>query len=60
MKRPAVKPTLREKGLKTLAKSLFKELKEQGYQSPQIVYLSSELIDLINADLRQEAQPNLS
>jgi hypothetical protein len=59
MSSPTVKPNLRQKALKTLAKSLFRELKEQGYQSPQIVDLSSELLDLINADLRQEAQPNL-
>lgn len=41
-----------EKALKIIAKSLFRELKENGYDSRQIVSVSSELISLVTTDLR--------
>ncbi len=41
-----------EKALKIIAKSLFRELKENGYDSRQIVSVSSELISLVTSDLR--------
>jgi hypothetical protein len=40
------------KALKIIAKSLFRELKENGYDSRQIVTLTSELISLVTSDLR--------
>lgn len=40
------------KGTKILAKSLFKELRGNGYSTKQILSLSTELIDLVTQDLR--------
>jgi pyruvate-formate lyase-activating enzyme len=42
------------KGTKILAKSLFKELRGNGYSTNQILSLSSELIDLVTQDLKVE------
>ncbi len=43
---------LDNKGTKILAKSLFKELRGNGYTPNQILSLSTELIDLVTQDLR--------
>lgn len=43
------------KALKIIAKSLFRELKEQGYDSRHIVSLSTELISLVTSDLDGES-----
>lgn len=43
----------REKAMKILAKSIFKELKSQGYDSRQIVSLATDLIELVTLDLGQ-------
>jgi hypothetical protein len=43
---------LDNKGTKILAKSLFKELRGNGYSPNQILSLSTELIDLVTQDLR--------
>ena len=40
-----------EKALKILAKSIFKELKAQGYDSRQVVSLATELIAQVTSDL---------
>jgi pyruvate-formate lyase-activating enzyme len=40
------------KGTKILAKSLFKELRGNGYTTKQILSLSTELIDLVTQDLK--------
>jgi pyruvate-formate lyase-activating enzyme len=42
------------KGTKILAKSLFKELRGNGYSTNQILSLSTELIDLVTKDLKGE------
>jgi hypothetical protein len=39
------------KALKILAKSIFKELKAQGYDSKQVVSLATELISLVTDEL---------
>lgn len=41
-----------EKALKIIAKSLFRELKDNGYDSRQIVSVSSELLSLVTSDIR--------
>ena len=41
-----------ERGVSILARSLFKEMRTQGYSPDQIVGLSSELIELVRDDLR--------
>jgi hypothetical protein len=40
------------KGTKILAKSLFRELRANGYSPNQILSLSTELIDLVTEDLK--------
>jgi len=46
-------PTMLDsKGTRILAKSLFKELRGNGYSANQILSLSTELIDLVTQDLR--------
>ena len=40
-----------EKALRILAKSIFKELKAQGYDSRQVVSLATELIAQVTTDL---------
>ena len=46
--------TLDVKGTKILAKSLFKELRGNGYSANQILGLTTELIDLVTQDLRDQ------
>jgi hypothetical protein len=47
-----VRSALDSKGTKILAKSLFKELRGNGYSANQILALTTELIDLVTQDLR--------
>jgi hypothetical protein len=42
------------KGTRILAKSLFKELRGNGYSTNQILSLSTELIDLVTENLRAD------
>jgi hypothetical protein len=42
------------KGTQILAKSLFKELRGNGYSTNQILSLSTELIDLVTQNLKSE------
>ncbi len=42
------------KATRILAKSLFKELRGNGYSPNQILSLSTELIDLVTEDLRAD------
>ncbi len=44
------------KGTRILAKSLFKELRGNGYSANQILTLSTELIDLVTQDLKAAAE----
>ena len=41
----------RDKALKILAKSMFRELKAQGYESKHLVSLATELISLVTSDI---------
>ncbi len=45
-------PVQDAKATRILAKSLFKELRGNGYSPNQILSLSTELIDLVTKDLR--------
>lgn len=45
----------REKSIKILAKSIYRELRASGYDTRQIVALSSELIGLITTDIKPES-----
>ena len=44
----------REKALKILAKSIFKELKSQGYETKQIVGLATEILSQVTEDLHTD------
>lgn len=41
------------RALNILARSLFRQMREQGYTPEQIIGLSSELLELVSHDLRQ-------
>ena len=45
----------RNKGVRILAKSIFKELTAQGYDSRQIVSLATELISEVTQDLSSDS-----
>lgn len=47
---------LHNRSLKIIAKSLFKEMKENGYDTRQIVNLSTELLSLVTSELRDGDQ----
>jgi hypothetical protein len=51
-----VPTVLDNKGTRILAKSLFKELRGNGYSANQILSLSTELIDLVTQDLKGAGQ----
>lgn len=42
------------KGVTILARSLFRQMRQQGYSPEQIINLSSELIELVREDLCKE------
>ena len=44
----------RERALKILAKSIFRELKTNGYEAKEVVALSTELLSLITSELRPD------
>ena len=47
----------RDKAVKILAKSIFRELRGNGYEPREIVALSTELLELITSEIRPEASP---
>jgi hypothetical protein len=51
---------MNDRSLKILAKSIFRELKQNGYDSRHIVSLSTELISLVTSDLRGEDPASLN
>ena len=44
----------RERAVKILAKSIYKELRQNGYDPKQIVALSSELISLVTTEIKED------
>ena len=44
----------REKALRILAKSIYKELRAQGYDHRQVVALATELIAQVTSDLQTD------
>jgi len=47
------------KAVPILARSLFRQMLEQGYTQEQIIGFSAELISLVNEDLAQRQQQDL-
>lgn len=46
----------REKAVKILAKSIFRELKTNGYEAREIVALSTEILSLLTTDIKPDAK----
>ena len=46
-------PTTDAKGVSILARSLFRQMREQGFTEEQIIGLSSELIQLVSEDMHR-------
>jgi hypothetical protein len=46
----------REKALKILSKSIYKDLRQNGYEARQIVALASEIISLVTSDIKDDVQ----
>lgn len=45
------------RGVSILARSLFRQMREQGYGPDQIVDLSSRLLELVHDDMRADRAP---
>jgi hypothetical protein len=41
---------------KTVAKSLFRQLKDEGFSHQQIIELSTTLLDLVTTEIRSESE----
>ncbi len=52
--RSAAAAPSRERAVKIIAKSMYKELRQHGYDPKQIVALSSELISLVTSEMKDE------
>ena len=48
---PATTLPNREKAIQILSKSIYKELRENGYEPKQIVALATEIISLVTTDI---------
>lgn len=46
----------REKALRILSKSIYKDLRQNGYEPRQIVALASEIISLVTSDIKDDVQ----
>jgi hypothetical protein len=49
-------PDLMSERNKTVAKSLFRQLKDEGFSHQQIIELSTTLLDLVTTELRSESE----
>ncbi len=45
----------RERSLRSLSKSLYRDLRQNGYEPKQIVALASELIEQVTTDITTES-----
>lgn len=46
----------RERALKILSKSLYRELRQNGYEPKQIVALATELVSLVTSDIKDDSR----
>ena len=46
----------RERALKILSKSLYRELRQNGYEPKQIVALATEIIGLVTSDMKDDGR----
>lgn len=52
---PPSSPELLRCRNRTVAKSFYRELRDQGFSNEQIIELSAALLDLVNDDLRERS-----
>jgi hypothetical protein len=45
-----------ERALKILSKSIYRELRQNGYEPKQIVALATELITLVTTDIKEDSR----
>ena len=45
----------KEKAVKIIAKSIFRELKSNGYEAREIVALSTELLELLSTEIKSDS-----
>lgn len=45
----------RERALKILSKSIYRELRQNGYEPKQIVALATELVSLVTTDIKEDS-----
>ncbi len=50
----------RERALKILSKSIYKELRQNGYEPKQIVALATELVSLVTSDIKTDIKEDSS
>lgn len=55
---PSIDLSADAKGVQILARSLFREMRQQGYSKEQIIGLSTQLIGLVNQEM--ESQKDLA
>jgi hypothetical protein len=53
---PAATTSNRERALKILSKSIYRELRQNGYEPKQIVALATELISLVTTDIKEDSR----
>ena len=53
---PTVPIQNREKALKILSKSIYRDLRQNGYERAQIVALAGEIISLVTSDTKDDVQ----
>lgn len=46
----------RERALKILSKSIYRELRQNGYEPKQIVALATEIIGLVTSDIKEDSR----
>lgn len=49
--------TLDERGIRAVARTMYRELQSQGYSNSQIIDFSSQMIELVRAQLRAQTRP---
>ena len=55
IERDATLRSEKDKAVKILAKSIFRELKTNGYEAREIVALSTELLDLLSTEFKHDS-----
>ena len=52
-------PARDTRAARILARSLFRDMRQNGYNSTQILALATELIDLVTQEMKGQGEPDL-